>query len=415
MHLFCRFCEVITMLSARVVRVAELDMVQQRVIECLCLCEALFPQSEFTIVFHLLAHCVHYIRKWGPSASFWMFPMERYVGYLARGVTNRSRPVAMLTRHYRFLSLAESYRPEINEIMASSPAGAAYLQKATAKHALLGPELMLPRYSADTLTLVGRSSPFTVSANDKPFLRALFRLLHPRYDALCVKYDSESKAAAAAARAAKRVFTFPSMAAWTPAVGALSDADRRLCWGPDADVQRYPRATVGGVTLRGAFVESKLKSRGSFFCVDSSPDGTTVVREYGRIHYFADVTFNQERIPVLIVCLFVLITVQVARVDVFKQMKKADAFEAVSEEQLFASIDEKELDEHREVDFHLPVVNTTRKVENRRFILVSDIVAKAILAPSDSRLATPHASRLSGKCYVLSAAECVKAALTAEE
>lgn len=298
-HLWCRTCEVMTLLSARVVRPAELNDIELKVLECVALAEAVFPESEFTIIFHLLGHCPMFIRRWGPYSCFWMFPFERYVGFLSRAVTNRKFPAAMLTRFSRFLTLAEFYRPEINDLLGTTEAGAAYIDASTTRRPILGPELLSPRFHEDVVQLDGDDVAFTIPDVDMPFLRALFRLAHAPYDRVCKRYDDAKAAATAHAKAAKRALVFPAMPAWSPASGpALSERERSLLWGPARFVRRFPRAIVGGVRFRGGCAEQKLRSRGSFFCMDASPDGKKVVREYGRIHYFADVPFNGERIPV---------------------------------------------------------------------------------------------------------------------
>jgi len=69
LHVFLRFCEVMVRLTARVVSPQDLDRLQLDVVECLCLVELHLPQSELTILFHLLLHGVHYIRISGPYSA----------------------------------------------------------------------------------------------------------------------------------------------------------------------------------------------------------------------------------------------------------------------------------------------------------------------------------------------------------
>lgn len=299
LHLWCRFCEAFTLLSARGVRPSDVDRIDLLVRECLALAEAVFPASEFTIIFHLLSHCAHYIRRWGPYSSFWMFPYERYVGFLSRSVTSRKLPAAMLTRYCRFLALTEFYRPEIEAVLEKTPNGIKYLSALQRKRPGLGPELLQHRFHEDVVFLEGVSSAFRIPDADLPFLRAAFRLNSKRYNSLCQLYESERAAAATAARAAKRALVFPLMAAWSPRTAVLVGRDQQLLFGPSAHVRKFPRAVVGGVCFRSAEAEAKLKSRASFFTIQSSPDRKSVVTEYGRVLYFADVTFAGERIPVL--------------------------------------------------------------------------------------------------------------------
>src|SRR6185437_13541468 len=91
-HVFFRFCEVITNLLNRRVDVQQLADLHVNVIECLCLMELHYPKSELTICFHLLAHAVFYLQAWGPFVSYWMFPYERFLGFLCNAIHNRAKP-----------------------------------------------------------------------------------------------------------------------------------------------------------------------------------------------------------------------------------------------------------------------------------------------------------------------------------
>lgn len=298
LHVFFRFCEVITQLTQRVVILSELDRIQQNVVECLSLVELVIPDPELTILFHLLVHCVHYIRLWGPYSSFWMFPMERYVGCLARGITNRSAPTAMLTRFYRAFTLGEFYRPELEQFWLKSPASEAYKARSAVRGLDTSLEVMAVRYLPHIPVLQGRPTKFTIPESDVPFLQRAFAIVHKRYGELCKRYEADKNKREAAAKEIRRKIVFPPMAAWTPSAGSLSAQDELLIWGPTTLVAKFHRATIGGVRFRSAEVEHKLKSRSSFFQFDSSSDGKSVFREYGRVLYFCAVEFDNEVVPV---------------------------------------------------------------------------------------------------------------------
>lgn len=298
LHIFLRYCEVMTALTARTAIVAELDALQLSVVECLSLIELHLPNSEMTIIFHLLLHCVHYIRLWGPISSFWMYPMERYVGFLARGISNRSRPTAMLTRFYRFFNIGEFFRPDFEYLLRSSPAGAAYLDRLSESAPSDGLEIMAHPFSPHIPKLLGVPSSFTMSDLDLMALQTTFRLVHGRYELLCSTYEQERKLHLNEAKLAKRSSYFPAMATWVPSTITLSNSDKSLIWGPNAQVRKFPRAEIGAIKFRSAEAERHLTSRGSFFSFDSSFDEKTVFREYGRVLYFCEVKFNNQLIPV---------------------------------------------------------------------------------------------------------------------
>ena len=62
----------------------ELDELQREVISVVAKFEILLPETVFTIQFHRLIHMVQYIQMWGPCKSYWMYPFERYVGFLVK-------------------------------------------------------------------------------------------------------------------------------------------------------------------------------------------------------------------------------------------------------------------------------------------------------------------------------------------
>ena len=58
----------------------------------LSLLERDFPVSLRASVFHLLHHLPYYIRGFGLTYSFWMYPFERFNSWVARCVLNRRFP-----------------------------------------------------------------------------------------------------------------------------------------------------------------------------------------------------------------------------------------------------------------------------------------------------------------------------------
>ena len=60
----------------------ELDTVQEDLILTLCKFEMYFPPSFFDIMVHVMIHLVREIKECGPAFLRWMYPVERYMGFL---------------------------------------------------------------------------------------------------------------------------------------------------------------------------------------------------------------------------------------------------------------------------------------------------------------------------------------------
>jgi len=100
------FLDILHWLAAKTIRSSELDWLHRRLIDCLSRMEkGLFPQTTFTIAFHTLVHVVDTLKLWGPAKSYWMYPVERYLGFIAREITSRKCPEqSLINTHCRFVS-----------------------------------------------------------------------------------------------------------------------------------------------------------------------------------------------------------------------------------------------------------------------------------------------------------------------
>ena len=95
------FCDVLSLLVAEGVNVSDLDSLEYRVHRVLSLLERDFPVSLHVIVFHLLHHLPMFIRRFGPTYGFWMYPMERFNSWVSRRVLNRRYPESTVLETYR--------------------------------------------------------------------------------------------------------------------------------------------------------------------------------------------------------------------------------------------------------------------------------------------------------------------------
>ena len=92
-HAFQRIC-------AKVINPADLEDMQQCVVEALCMLEVWFPPGFWDIMAHLPVHLVEEIYWCGPVTARWCYPVERYMGTLTRYVRDRSRPEASMASGY---------------------------------------------------------------------------------------------------------------------------------------------------------------------------------------------------------------------------------------------------------------------------------------------------------------------------
>ena len=95
------FLRTLQNLSNPVVDPGTIDQLATAVNETL---EALFNRIPFTercIVLHLVCHLPAQMSWWGPLWCTWMYPFERFIGYLKRKAKNRAAPEANIIQSYR--------------------------------------------------------------------------------------------------------------------------------------------------------------------------------------------------------------------------------------------------------------------------------------------------------------------------
>ncbi|PNX61878.1 hypothetical protein L195_g060881, partial [Trifolium pratense] len=70
-------CSFFRQLCGKVLKVEDLDMLQNKIVLTLCHMEMLFPPSFFTVMVHLVVHLVEEAKLGGPVHNRWMYPIER--------------------------------------------------------------------------------------------------------------------------------------------------------------------------------------------------------------------------------------------------------------------------------------------------------------------------------------------------
>ncbi|KAK2368692.1 hypothetical protein QL285_081869 [Trifolium repens] len=93
-------CSFFRQLCGKVLKVEDLDMLQNKIVLTLCHMEMLFPPSFFTVMVHLVVHLVEEAKLGGPVHYRWMYPIERYLGHLKSYVRNKARPEGSIAEGY---------------------------------------------------------------------------------------------------------------------------------------------------------------------------------------------------------------------------------------------------------------------------------------------------------------------------
>ena len=82
-------CSFLKHLCNVVLKVDELNQLQNRVVLILCHMEMLFPPAFFIVMVHLMMHLVKDAKIGGSIQYRWMYPIERYLGKLKSYVRNK--------------------------------------------------------------------------------------------------------------------------------------------------------------------------------------------------------------------------------------------------------------------------------------------------------------------------------------
>ncbi|XP_058770484.1 uncharacterized protein LOC131644106 isoform X1 [Vicia villosa] len=95
-------CSFFRQLCAKVLKIEDLEKLQNQIVLTLCHMEMLFPPSFFTVMIHLVVHLVEEVKLGGPVHYRWMYPIERYLGKLKSHVRNKAKPEGSIAEGYRF-------------------------------------------------------------------------------------------------------------------------------------------------------------------------------------------------------------------------------------------------------------------------------------------------------------------------
>jgi len=112
-------CSFFRNLCSKVLKVDELNQLQNRVVLTLCHMEILFPLAFFTVMVHLIVHLVENAKLGGPVQYRWMYPIERYLGKLESYVRNKAQLEGSIAEGYmneESLTFSSRYLNEIETV-----------------------------------------------------------------------------------------------------------------------------------------------------------------------------------------------------------------------------------------------------------------------------------------------------------
>ncbi|KAD3336088.1 hypothetical protein E3N88_31607 [Mikania micrantha] len=112
-HVITKLCLFFNKIHSKVINPELLDTWHKEVIIILCELEMYFPPSFFDVMVHLISHIVGEIKACGPVFLRYMYPFERYMGFLKGYVRNRNRPEGSIVEGYVSEEVIEFYVPKI--------------------------------------------------------------------------------------------------------------------------------------------------------------------------------------------------------------------------------------------------------------------------------------------------------------
>ncbi|KAI3706869.1 hypothetical protein L6452_24902 [Arctium lappa] len=99
-HTITKLCLFFNLIHSKVIDPEVLDSWQKDIILTICQLEMYFPPSFFDVMVHLISHIVGEIKACGPVFLRYMYPFERYMGFLKGYVRNRNRPEGSIVEGY---------------------------------------------------------------------------------------------------------------------------------------------------------------------------------------------------------------------------------------------------------------------------------------------------------------------------
>nr|GEW50509.1 hypothetical protein [Tanacetum cinerariifolium] len=119
-----KLCLFLSMIHSKVLDHEKLEELQCDIILILCQLEMYFPPSFFDVMVHLVSHIIEEIKITGPVFLRYMYPFERYIGFLKGYVRNRYRPEGSIIQRYaaeEVVQFCTNYTDDVIDIDLSQP------------------------------------------------------------------------------------------------------------------------------------------------------------------------------------------------------------------------------------------------------------------------------------------------------
>nr|GEZ02229.1 hypothetical protein [Tanacetum cinerariifolium] len=119
-----KLCLFFNMIHSKVLDHEKLEELQRDIILILCQLEMYFPPSFFDVMVHLVSHIVEEIKIAGVVFLRYMYPFERYMGFLKGYVRNRYRPEGSIIQRYtaeEVVQFCTNYMDDVTYIGLSQP------------------------------------------------------------------------------------------------------------------------------------------------------------------------------------------------------------------------------------------------------------------------------------------------------
>lgn len=222
-HSLFQLFDVITRLCAEDVDSTCISDLECDVHRTLALMERNFPVSLQVIVFHLLHHLPVFLRRFGPVYSFWMYPYERFNGWIARRIHNKRFPESTVIVTYRLSEWAS-----FMQLSGQLP------EKSTSTMDQWLPDQQpedddsLTSVNASDLQLNKGSTPIELTTEQVQQLECYYLSAIAEYRKLTEQYARERQQA----KVHHQLRRFPDMSHWVPSVGhPLTQLQSQMCRG----------------------------------------------------------------------------------------------------------------------------------------------------------------------------------------
>jgi hypothetical protein len=273
----------------------ELDELQREVISVVAKFEILLPETVFTIQFHRLIHMVQYIQMWGPCKSYWMYPFERYVGYLVKLVHSRVHPEKNLINNHILFSTAGVLQANFDRERRQKEREHPEMKKTewNRKYKLVDYVGMERRETVLNPVLLGEG----VEVDPKVYwegeerqkewaaLEEFYKLKCPQYTALLKEWTDDIRAHRKVRVLAEAKKIYP-LFSWERSSGVAFTTEELQMRAMNNSITKFMKARIGSYIFRAAEAERKLKTQQSNIAVPFlTPDGM-IHWHVGRVLYF---------------------------------------------------------------------------------------------------------------------------------